>query len=185
MNGVGPMPIYTRLGDSGETGLYTPKGAVRRVGKDDLRVEAYGTVDELNAHLGVLRSRVPDALADEIGSIQNVLFHVGYDISTPSDPPPAKVETSDITFLEERIDAMTAELAPLRSFILPAGGEAPALAHVARTVCRRAERRTVSLARKASVNPVALAYLNRLSDYLFTVARHLSGADEDLVVWRP
>lgn len=179
------MPIYTRLGDSGETGLYAPKGAVRRVSKDDLRVEAYGTVDELNAHLGVLRSRLKDALADEIGSIQNVLFHVGYDISTLSDPPPAKVVASDISFLEERIDAMTAELAPLKSFILPAGGETAALAHVGRTVCRRAERRTVTLSRQASVNPNALAYLNRLSDYLFTLARHLSGAREDLVAWRP
>lgn len=181
-----PMPIYTRLGDGGETGLYTPKGAVRRVPKDDLRVEAYGTVDELNAQLGVLKSSVPSpATAADLGAIQNVLFHVGYDFSTPSVPPPAKVTADDVRFLEERIDAMTAAIPPLKKFILPAGGEAASRAHVARTVCRRAERRAVSLAREATVNAVSLAYLNRLSDYLFTLARALGGEEEDIVEWRP
>jgi len=179
------MPIYTRRGDKGTTGLYTPKGAETRVPKDDARVEAYGSVDELNAHLAHLACMVESpALREEIRHIQMVLFHVGYDLSTLGDPVPTKVTQEDVRFLEERIDAMTRSQPALRAFILPGGGPAAAYAHVCRTVCRRAERRAVSLGARVSVNPQAASYLNRLSDYLFTLARDLTEGEEVEVVWR-
>lgn len=178
------MPIYTRQGDAGKTGLYTPKGAVRRVAKDDPRIEAYGTTDELNALMGLLGAHIDDpSLKDEMRLIQSVLFHVGYDLSALGDPPPAKVTAEDALHLEERIDAMTQTLPPLRAFILPAGPAPAAMAHVARTVCRRAERRAVTLSAQAPINAHCLTYLNRLSDYLFTLARYLARED-DPVEWR-
>lgn len=179
------MPIYTRRGDKGMTGLYTPKGAEERVLKNASRVEAYGSVDELNAHLGYLSSLIDaQALREEIQAIQTVLFHVGYDLATLGEPAPAKVVEEDARQLEAWIDRMTEHLPPLRAFILPAGRPAAAYAHITRTVCRRAERRAVRLAQEVSVNPHAVAYLNRLSDYLFTLSRHLAGGEETQVVWR-
>ncbi len=183
------MPIYTRHGDKGETALYTPKGAARRVPKDDPRVDAYGTVDELNAWVGLLRSLLTDValssgLDQELRLIQERLFHVGYDLSTPVDPGPQTITSEDSTALEVAIDRLTAGLPTLRSFILPAGSQAAAVCHLARTVCRRAERRVVAVARESPVNPQALTYLNRLSDYLFTLARTLAQGREESFQWR-
>jgi cob(I)alamin adenosyltransferase len=183
------VPIYTRHGDKGETALYTPKGAARRVPKDDPRVDAYGTVDELNALIGLLRSMLqgayPDeALDQELRGIQERLFHVGYDLSTPIDPAPQSVTKEDPTQLEAAIDRMTEQLPPLRSFILPSGSRTAAICHLARTVCRRAERRVVALGREVAINPQALTYLNRLSDYLFTLARTLAQGGEETFQWR-
>jgi cob(I)alamin adenosyltransferase len=178
--------IYTKQGDAGETGLYTPTGA-RRVGKDDPRVEAYGGVDELNSWIGLLAARLPEHRAT-LTAVQQVLFHVGYDLSTPTDPPPAKVTAADTGALEAEIDRLTAGLAPLRAFVLPGGSESAAFAHIARTVCRRAERAVVRLSRHAPLNPEDLRYLNRLSDYLFTLARAVvaaEGGEEATVAWRP
>lgn len=183
------MPIYTRHGDKGETALYTPKGAARRVPKDDPRVDAYGTVDELNALIGLLRAMLRDAqtggeLDQELRLIQERLFHVGYDLSTPVDPAPRTISAEDSTRLEVAIDRMTQSLPPLRTFILPSGSQVAAICHLARTVCRRAERRVVAVAREAQVNPEALTYLNRLSDYLFTLARTLAQGGEETFQWR-
>jgi cob(I)alamin adenosyltransferase len=178
--------IYTRTGDTGETGLYVPKGAARRVGKDDLRVEAYGTVDELNSWLGLLAVRLPWERAF-LHEVQRVLFQVGYDLSTPTDPPPTTVQPADVKALEDAIDRLSAALPPLRSFLLPGGSEGTAFTHVARTVCRRAERRIVALGRQTPLNPELGRYMNRLSDYLFTLARSVAaaeGADEVPMVWR-
>jgi cob(I)alamin adenosyltransferase len=178
--------IYTRTGDAGETGLYTPKGPARRVGKDDPRVEAYGCVDELNAWLGLLAAELPEH-RERLSAVQQVLFHVGYDLSTCTDPPPATVRPEDVADLEQAIDALTDLLPPLTQFLLPGGSERAAFVHVARTVCRRAERRIVALQRTARVNPEALRYVNRLSDYLFILARSVAradGADEVAVRWR-
>jgi cob(I)alamin adenosyltransferase len=175
--------IYTRGGDAGETSL----GSGERVPKDDPRIEAYGDVDELNALLGLALAR--GAPADPLGRIQNDLFDVGADLAVPlSDTKRERlrVTAEQVAWLEERCDAANAELEPLRSFVLPGGAETAALLHLARTVCRRAERRVVTLAGREEVNPQALAYLNRLSDLLFILARAANaqaGADEPL--WKP
>lgn len=172
------MKIYTRTGDRGETGLF----GGGRVAKDDARVEAYGAVDEVNAVLGVaavrLRADGEATLADRIATIQADLFTIGANLASPAPedggrasahvpPPPA----DRVAELERWIDESEAELEPLRSFILPGGGEAGARLHHARTVCRRAERRTVALARDARVHESVVVYLNRLSDLLFSLAR--------------
>jgi cob(I)alamin adenosyltransferase len=167
------VKVYTRRGDGGETDLFG--GA--RVGKDDLRVETYGAVDELNACLGAAAAATasPDlrTLAEEL---QARLFDLGAHLAAPD---PARREKSqlpgprqaDVDALEARIDAFEGELAPLKRFVLPGGTVAAAHFHLARTVCRRAERRTVALARSESVDPLALRFLNRLSDLLFVMAR--------------
>jgi cob(I)alamin adenosyltransferase len=167
------VKVYTRRGDGGETDLFG--GA--RVGKDDLRVETYGAVDELNASLGAAAATTasPDlrALAEEL---QARLFDLGAHLAAPD---PARREKSqlpgprqeDVDALESRIDAFEGELAPLKRFVLPGGTPAAACFHLARTVCRRAERRAVALARSESVDPLALRFLNRLSDLLFVMAR--------------
>ncbi len=182
------MPIYTRHGDKGETALYTPKGAARRVAKDDVRVQAYGSVDELNALIGLLRSLLASQgghaeLDAELRGVQERLFHVGYDLSTPVDPGPQTVSGQDVVDLERAIDRMTELLPPLRAFILPSGTESAAVCHVARTVCRRAERAVVTLSRQTRLNAQALTYLNRLSDYLFTLARTLAQGSEETFQW--
>ncbi len=173
--------IYTRSGDNGETGLF----GGQRVDKDDLRVEAYGTVDELNALLGVVRVHVTpaDAAMDSLlQHIQNNLFDVGADLATPEARDEHKgrihiqrVSAAQVTYLETQIDHYEAGLPPLTYFILPGGSAAAAALHHARTVCRRAERRCVTLARaeaeNAPVNPDVISYLNRLSDLLFVIAR--------------
>lgn len=180
------MRIYTRRGDRGETGLYAPKGAEQRVRKDDVRVEAYGTIDELLAWIGLLAVRLEDG-RQELQAIQQVLFHVGYDVATIQSPPPRTVTADDVAWLETRIDQITANLPEERRFLLPGGSEDAALLHIARTVCRRAERRVVTLAGRQPVNPDAVSYLNRLSDYLFVLARRVAvadGGDEVPVTWR-
>jgi cob(I)alamin adenosyltransferase len=167
------MKIYTRTGDLGETGLF----AGPRVGKDIARIEAYGTVDELNAFLGLLRT-VPldDALQKTLERIQNELFEVGAELSTPNAAAHGTrtIGEPHLKTLEAEIDRYQADLPPLREFILPGGTTAAALLHVTRTVCRRAERRLVRLLREEGVEEVSLsllAYLNRLGDLLFVLAR--------------
>ena len=166
------MKIYTRTGDEGETSLFDNT----RVSKADVRVDAYGEVDELNACLGVARSAMgPGDLSEVLELIQRELFAVGTRLADPSSRVAGRVIKAAVTpeaiaRLEETIDRLEAELAPLRRFILPAGHSAAALLHLARTVCRRAERRVVALGADAVDAPV-LVYLNRLSDLLFVAAR--------------
>lgn len=166
------MKIYTRTGDDGTTGLFSGG----RVRKDHLRVETYGTVDELNSGLGLARALKPDAEIDAwLEKIQNQLFHLGSDLATPLDAKVAwvvRVEPEAVTWLEDSIDRMDEQLAPLKNFILPGGSPAAAQLHVARTVCRRAERLAVRLAEREELNPNTVKYLNRLSDWLFTLARY-------------
>ena len=181
------MKIYTRTGDAGETGLF----GGGRVGKDDTRVAAYGDVDELNAALGLVRATAPAELFDaDLEAIQRDLFALGGQLATP-DPDKvrqalAKAELSSarVAVFEQAIDAADAELPPLRAFILPAGSPKAAALHFARTVCRRAERSVVALARGSQVPELFLVYLNRLSDYLFTLARLANRrAGRDDVTW--
>ncbi len=164
--------IYTRKGDDGTTKLADGS----RVRKDAPRVEAYGSVDELNAQIGVVLSQgVQPHLAPRLKKIQNQLFHLGALLSTPSDskspPPGPQIREGDVTELEEHIDRMTDALGPLDNFILPGGAPSAAGLQVARAICRRAERRMVSLIQQESVPEVALKYINRLSDALFVFAR--------------
>ncbi len=176
--------IYTRGGDAGQTSL----GDGQRVSKADLRVEAYGQVDELNALLGVaLVSGVPDEMRPWLERIQNELFDLGADLAVPLDDTKrerTRITAEQVAHLEERCDEANENLEPLRSFVLPGGTEPAALLHLARTVCRRAERVTVALAAEADVNPEALAYLNRLSDLLFILAR-AANAGHDEPLWKP
>jgi cob(I)alamin adenosyltransferase len=164
--------IYTRRGDDGSTGLFGGP----RVRKDDLRVSAYGDVDELNSALGVAREFVQDAeLRSMLDRFQVELFNLGSELATPSQSDAPKmiptVKQADIDRLEQEIDKLTATLPEQKHFILPGGTKGGALLHLARTVCRRAERLVVSLARSETVSPEVVAYLNRLSDLLFTMAR--------------
>jgi cob(I)alamin adenosyltransferase len=166
------VKIYTKAGDDGTTGLLGRK----RVAKDDARIEAYGTVDELNAVLGAARSVGLDTAADSlVGRLQDELFAVGSALADPDPKGPfhAAITADHVTRLEETIDALEAELAPLSRFILPGGAPAAADLHLARTVCRRAERLVVRLGHQPgeSVSAPLLAYLNRLSDLLFVLAR--------------
>jgi cob(I)alamin adenosyltransferase len=179
--------IYTKTGDQGDTAL----GDGTRVPKDHPRVAAYGSVDELNAVLGLLLSQQPPpAEAELLRSIQNDLFDIGADLCVPpsADEAPGarlRVRPDQALRLEQAIDRLNAGLAPLTSFVLPGGSPAAAWAHLARTVCRRAEREVVTLAHQESVNPEVIVYLNRLSDLLFVLARvynHHGGGD---VLWRP
>ena len=175
--------IYTRGGDRGETSL----GDGRRVPKTDPRIEAYGTVDELNSFLGIVLA-APD-LSDEfrpwLERVQNDLFDVGADLCVPlaDERERLRVTQSQVEWLEGLCDRVNERLEPLKSFILPAGGEVASRLHVARAVCRRAERRSVSLAQAQDANPLALAYLNRLSDFLYILARAASQGVE--VLWKP
>jgi cob(I)alamin adenosyltransferase len=174
--------IYTRAGDAGETSL----GDGSRVAKTDPRIAAYGAVDDLNAVLGLaLAADLPAEFRPWLERVQNELFDLGADLSVPLEDPRERlrVEEAQVTRLEELCDEVNATLEPLRSFVLPGGGEAAARLHVARTVCRRAELAAVALAEREDVNPVALAYLNRLSDLLFILARAAAAGNETL--WRP
>jgi cob(I)alamin adenosyltransferase len=159
------VKIYTRTGDRGETSLFG--GA--RVPKNDPRIDAYGTVDELNSHLGVVLATEPDA---QLLAVQRDLFEIGAHLASPGTSRFAGVEAARIEALENGIDAMERELAPLKSFILPGGTAAAAQLHVARTVCRRAERLVVALQDDHPATQSSIAYLNRLSDYLFVAARY-------------
>ncbi len=165
------MKIYTKTGDAGETGLF----GGGRVPKDDLRIEAYGAVDELNAVLGLAIVHCASAdLKSRLMRVQGELFVVGADLATPLDARTSHITRLDdapIQRLEAEMDEWEEVLPRLTSFILPGGSEAGATLHVARTVCRRAERRAVSLARAEALNPHILRYLNRLSDWLFVLAR--------------
>ena len=176
--------IYTRGGDAGETSL----GDGSRVSKLDCRIGAFGTVDELNSALGVvLAGKVPAELRAPLNRIQNELFDVGADLSVPwgvSDR--LRVEQGSIDELERLCDRFNETLPELRSFVLPGGTETAARLHVARTICRRAERETLLALQELDLNPLVLAYLNRLSDLLFILARSANaaaGADEPL--WKP
>lgn len=162
--------IYTRTGDGGETGL----GDGSRVSKDAARVEAFGTVDELNSLLGVLLAGVlPDAIRATLTQVQHWLFDLGGELCIPGH---RAVTAEQVTYLETSLDALNTPLEPLKEFILPGGCEAAALCHLARTVCRRAERRLVTLGATEAVNPDGLRFLNRLSDLLFVMARTLNRA---------
>jgi cob(I)alamin adenosyltransferase len=166
------VKIYTKTGDAGETGLFGGP----RVRKSDPRVEAYGEVDELNAAIGAARALVEDPELDRhLARIQDELFCVGAELATPHDAKARsaipRVEAAWAGRLEGAMDAWDQELAPLRQFVLPGGTRTAAALHLARCVCRRAERRVVALAAEVEVAPEALAYLNRLSDFLFVAAR--------------
>ncbi|WP_374012157.1 cob(I)yrinic acid a,c-diamide adenosyltransferase [Pseudoxanthomonas koreensis] len=172
--------IYTRTGDDGSTGL----GDGSRTGKDALRVCAFGTVDEANSAIGVVLAApgVADDIRDLLTSIQHQLFDLGGELCIPGH---AAITAADIDALERHLDRHNDTLPPLKEFILPAGGEAAARCHVARTIVRRAEREAVALARVEEVRGEALRYLNRLSDLLFVLARVLARADgQGEVLWR-
>ena len=163
--------IYTRTGDDGSTGL----GDGSRTGKDSLRVEAYGTVDEANSCIGVvIAAGVPAPVQELLTAIQHQLFDLGGELCIPGH---AAIDDDDVARLERHLDHYNADLPPLKEFILPGGGEAAARCHVARTVVRRAERCSVALARAEEVRPQPVRYLNRLSDLLFVLCRVLSRGD--------
>lgn len=179
------MKIYTRTGDRGDTSLF----GGRRVRKHDLRVDAYGTVDELNSLLGLARAEgLPQQAAAWLEQIQNDLFTLGADLATPLDAASdwvVRLDPEAAAGLEIAIDRMDETLPALKHFILPGGTRAAATTHVARTVCRRGERLCVALADADAVNPAAIVYLNRLSDFLFTLARWLNHqAGENEQGWR-
>ncbi|HET7222134.1 MAG TPA: cob(I)yrinic acid a,c-diamide adenosyltransferase [Rhodanobacteraceae bacterium] len=172
--------IYTRTGDDGTTGL----GDGSRTPKDSARVEAYGTVDELNSTLGVLLAcdGVPDDVGELLVRIQHALFDLGGELCVPG---MEMIHDADVTALEQTLDRYNADLPRLREFILPGGGMAAAQCHVARTVCRRAERRVVTLARGENVRAEVVRYLNRLSDLLFVLSRVLARASgHGEVLWQ-
>ncbi len=183
--------IYTRGGDKGETSL----GDGSRVAKHDLRVEAYGTVDEANAVIGLVRVEilrtpdVDDTLDPALSRIQNDLFDLGADLCTPEDGRRAegalRIIATQVDWLESEIDRINGALDPLSSFILPGGTPVAAQLHLARTVTRRGERLVTALAAEAQVNPEAVKYLNRLSDLLFVMSRAANGGGADDVLWVP
>ena len=168
------MKIYTRTGDKGSTQIYADKAV--RVDKDDLVVQSYGDMDELNSHIGLLAAHVTDKHKPMLQDIQRNLFQAGFAISASS-----TLTQTDIENLESLIDNITRQMPPNTSFVLPGGSKASAQAHVCRAVCRRAERAVISLSKHYDVPEVVHAYLNRLSDFLFTFARFMNveaGADE-------
>lgn len=180
--------IYTRTGDKGETALSDGS----RVAKHDIRVNAYGTVDELNATLGLCRLHAVSPLAEQIAVIQNDLFDLGADLSRPdmsaddqAGYPVLRIIESQVQRLEGEIDTMNAGLNPLRSFILPGGSVLSAHLHLSRTVARRAERHATELAHGGDANPAAIRYLNRLSDWLFVAARTANENGANDILWVP
>jgi cob(I)alamin adenosyltransferase len=183
--------IYTRTGDKGDTAL----GTGERRPKFDLRIEAFGTVDEANAAVGLARLSTATAMPEldaMLARIQNDLFDLGADLCTPDtgeklDWEPLRIIDAQVERLEREIDALNAHLSPLRSFVLPAGTPAATALHLARTICRRAERRMVELSRVAGeeVGDAALRYINRLSDFLFVASRHANAAGPGDVLWAP
>ncbi|MDN3516730.1 cob(I)yrinic acid a,c-diamide adenosyltransferase [Aquisalimonas lutea] len=178
--------VYTRTGDAGTTML----GDGSRVEKHSPRVVAYGDVDEANAALGVACTSLQGEIHDDIRRIQNDLFDVGADLCTPEGDAEAektalRVVDAQVTWLEERMDALNESLPPLRSFILPGGDSGAAALHMARTIVRRAEREIAELAGLEAINPAAVRYMNRLSDYLFVSARYVNAGAEGDVLWVP
>lgn len=179
--------IYTRTGDSGETGLVDGS----RIAKDHPRAQAIGDVDELNSAIGLAIAHLgPGKARAMLGCIQNELFDLGADLATPGeDFRPSdmvlRIVQGQVDRLEAEIDAMNDELEPLKSFILPGGGTGAAHVHLARTIARRAERSVVAAARAVSLNPLAQTYLNRLSDHLFVLGRWLAKDEGGDILWRP
>ncbi|MFC3098215.1 cob(I)yrinic acid a,c-diamide adenosyltransferase [Alteraurantiacibacter palmitatis] len=178
--------IYTRTGDDGTTGLVDGS----RLPKYAARIEAVGAVDEANSVIGFAVLAIEAGHAADLARIQNDLFDLGADLATPgTDFAPSqmvlRIVPTQVEWLEQRIDALDADLAPLASFILPGGSEAAARLHLARTAARRAERAMVALAAAEPVNPAALAYINRLSDYLFVAARAENAGGAGDVLWVP
>ena len=171
--------IYTKTGDDGTTGL----GDGTRVAKDSARVAAYGTVDEINSSIGiVLAQEIPAPIREALTQIQHDLFDLGGELCIPG---MAMVHEADVERLEHTLDGFNADLPPLKDFILPGGGMAAACCHLARTVCRRAEREVVTLSRSETVRPEAVRYLNRLSDLLFVLSRVLARASgHGEVLWQ-
>ena len=172
--------IYTRTGDKGDTGL----GDGSRVNKDHIRVEAFGTVDELNSIIGmVLAHEIPNSVRECFNRIQHHLFDLGGELCIPSH---TAINENYITYLENTLDGFNENLPSLKEFILPSGGHATSSCHLARTVCRRAERRVVTLSKDEEISPFSVSYLNRLSDLLFVIARvlarHENGSE---VLWQP
>lgn len=181
------MKIYTKTGDKGTTSLI----GGTRVPKNNIRLEAYGSVDELNSYLGLVRAfDIDAALKEELVAIQQVLFMVGGNLATDRTVndirPVLLLEDADIERMEKAIDRMDAELPPLTSFILPGGDQAAACCHIARTVCRRVERRILDMGAEYEVEEIVLRYINRLSDYLFMLARKLAfDAGVEEIDWNP
>jgi cob(I)alamin adenosyltransferase len=180
--------IYTKTGDAGETAL----GNGARVAKHAMRVSAYGTVDELNAFVGQARLSASGDMDEALSRIQNDLFDLGADLCRPdmeqdaeAEYPPLRIADAQVERLEAEIDAMNADLDPLRSFILPGGSPLSVGLHLCRTVARRAERLTVELATMEAVNPAAVKYLNRLSDWFFVAARTANDGGKSDVLWVP
>ena len=176
--------IYTKGGDKGSTSL----GSGKRVKKHDLRVSAYGTVDEANAAIGVARLHTVGDIDAMLNRIQNDLFDLGADLCQPEDPkdyPPLRVVETQVERLEQEIDRLNADLQPLKSFVLSGGAPAAAYLHLARTIARRAEREITALMDVEAVNPAGLRYINRLSDLLFVMARYVNDKGEADVLWVP
>lgn len=180
------MKIYTKTGDKGTTSLFGGK----RILKSDLRIDTYGTVDELNSYIGLLRDQEVNQLRHlSLIEIQDRLFTVGSILATEPGNTKVKIpylSESDIEFLEKEIDAMDAVLPPMRFFVLPGGHQAVSFCHIARTVCRRAERLTIALDALEAIDPLVIKYLNRLSDYLFMLSRKMTqelNAEE--TPWKP
>jgi len=172
--------IYTRTGDKGETGL----GDGSRIEKDHIRVEAFGTVDELNSIIGmVLAHDIPEKVQTCFNKVQHHLFDLGGELCIPGH---TALDESYITYLENTLDELNADLPNLKEFILPSGGHATSTCHLARTVCRRAERRVVTLAKDENISSFSVSYLNRLSDLLFVAARVLARDENGAeVLWQP
>lgn len=180
------MKIYTKTGDDGTTSLLGGK----RVSKGDLRIDTYGTIDELNAYLGLLRDQeVNKSRRGVLVEIQNNLFNIGAMLATDPAYKQAKIPSlsdDDVVHLEREMDAMDRDLPTLRFFVLPGGNQSVSIAHIARTVCRRAERLTITLNAHEKVDPMAIIYLNRLSDYFFVLSRKIAqelGSEE--IAWKP
>ncbi|PLK42768.1 cob(I)yrinic acid a,c-diamide adenosyltransferase [Emticicia sp. TH156] len=181
------MKIYTKTGDKGTTALV----GGRRVSKGALKIESYGTIDELNSWIGLIRDQpVNEPRRDVLKEIQDRLFTIGADLASEPEElrkkPIPSLFDEDITLLEKEMDKMDAELPPLRAFVLPGGHQSVSYAHLGRTVCRRAERLVIRLAEEEEVNPMVVKYLNRLSDYLFVLSRKMTqelGSEE--ITWKP
>ncbi|MCK5816236.1 MAG: cob(I)yrinic acid a,c-diamide adenosyltransferase [Flavobacteriaceae bacterium] len=187
------MKIYTKTGDDGSTGLY----GGTRVQKFDLRIEAYGTTDELNSYVGLIRDQeINTDFKNDLAKIQNELFTLGAMLATPQEKETLKsgkerlkipkIDKNSIVFLEKTIDSMGVDLPPMTHFVLPGGHTTVSYCHIARCVCRRAERLCVRLSQESTINPNILMYLNRLSDYLFVLARKLTYAlKAEEIQWIP
>ncbi|GAA4009562.1 cob(I)yrinic acid a,c-diamide adenosyltransferase [Sphingomonas swuensis] len=174
--------IYTRTGDAGQSGLVDGS----RVSKASARMHAIGEVDEANSAVGLAATSVEGERGSMLRRIQNELFDLGADLATPGEMEGAlRILPSQVERLESEIDAMNADLAPLTSFVLPGGSTAVAALHLARATVRRAERWTVALGDEEALNPAALAYLNRLSDHLFVMARHVANEEGGDLLWQP